>query len=506
MHRNRIITFGLVLAILAVPVGAAAQEGGLTVDVSSACGVAFFDISSSAGIPPYQLAVEFGDGESETADGVALPTTVDHDYAAGGTYDWSVGLLDSADPAMEQTAGGSVVLGPQVSLTSDPFPPLLTLENGEATITFTATADGGDPPYSYAWDPDGDGVFDAGSNQASMTYTAGGKYQAAVQVTDDCGVTTTATLAVVVIDPEAEACHPMAQRIADGVNALFPLQAGQLYTCDDIFSIFRGALTGNTLGFGRMWHAVQLAQTMPDLTWEEILQWQLDGSGWGLLLQLDRFSKALDEVGLRELFDMVVAGDATVGEVRTAVRAATRYGADFGEALARVQAGANPGELTQFYRTADELGLTPAEMDAYLEQGLSIPELRHAGRVALQDGADLASITAAREDGFSWGEIQQAVRLAGDGGDVNGILQDGVRETRQSQREDQQQEREQDRLQRQAEQNLRIATRLAQQYGVSVEQVQALAEGSCGGDWGCVQATLRQTYAPSRGSNRGGKK
>jgi hypothetical protein len=486
----------LLAALAVVPVAAFAQDG-ITVEVttSQACGTASFEVLASGGIAPYDLAWDFGDGEIQTdADVAGFPFLASHDYAAAGEFPWSLSVTDSSDPALTAETGGSLLIGPQVTVTSDIFPPLLTLSEGEATLNFTATATGGEPPYAYAWDLDGDGVFEAGSETSSFTYTAGGKYAAAVRVTDNCGLIATAVLTVVVVDPEAEACHPMAQRIADGVNTLFPTQAGQLYTCEDIFDIFQGAWTGNTLGFGRMWHAYNLALTMEDLTWEEILQWQLDGSGWGLLVQLDRYAETLGDVGLAELYDMVVSGEASVGDIRTAVRMATRFDADFTEALGLAQAGANPGEIGQMYRTASELGLDLAGVQGYLDQGLSLPELRHAARMAEQAGTNLDLATQAHLDGLSWGEINQAMRMAEDGGDLQTILEAGVQETRRQERQERQQEREETRQQQQTDQSLRTATRLAERYGLSVGQVQSVFDGACAGDWGCVQATLRDMY------------
>lgn len=507
MNPHRGLISLLVLLLLSVPMSALAQGGfEASVEVASTCGVTSFETSISGGTAPFEIVWDFGDGEMDArSEVVGLPMIVDHDYGASGEYEWSVTITDSSEPSMETTASGSIALGPRVSLTSDPFPPLLPLIDGQATLTLTASAAGGEPPYAFAWDPNGDGVFEPGAESLTHIYLAGGKVQAAVQVTDSCGLTATGSLPVVVVDPEAEACHPMAQRIADGVNTLFPNQSGTLYTCEDIFGIKGGDLTGQVLGYGRLWHAYKLAQTMEELTWEEILQWKLEGTGWGLLTQLDRLSETLTDVGLGELFDMVVAGDASVGDIRTAARAVTHYEADFFDALERLAAGANPGELGQLYRTASDLGLDPLEVDDYLAQGLSLAELRHAGRLAEQANTDLDLLAMAHADGSSWGEIHQAIRLAGEGGDPAAILGVGVRETRQLQHEERNQEREQERLERQEEVRARIASRLAERFGVPVEQVQALADGICAGDWDCVQATLRETYGTANGG-RGGKK
>jgi hypothetical protein len=502
MRRGRILAGALVLAFFAAPTAAFAQDGmTVNVAVTQSCGTATFEVTAEGGAAPYSLTWDFGDGETQLDSPVAgFPFTTSHTYAAAGQMEWSLLVADASDPAVSASTGGTLTLGPQATLTSDIFPPLLTLEGGQATLNFTASASGGEPPYSYAWDLDGDGVYQAGTEQASFTYTAGGKYVAAVQVTDNCGLTALATLPVVVVDPEAEACHPMAQRIADAVSMLFPTQADMLYTCEDIFAIFQGSLTGNQLGFGRMWHAVKLAATLEDMTWEEILQWQLDGTGWGLLAQLDRFAETLGDIGPGELALLVVSGQTSVGDIRTAVRMVTRYDVDFADALARVSAGANPGELGQLYRMASDLALDPAALDVYLEQGMSLAELRHAARLAQQSGSELDLMAGAHASGMSWGEIKQALREAEDGGDLSAILAAGGEETRQEEREQQRQEQ-------QSASDTRTAERLAERYGTTVDQVLALFNGSCAGDWGCVQTALKgENDSKGPGEHGGGKK
>ena len=495
MRRQRVLAGALLLALLTVPTAAFAQDGfTVNVAVTQTCGTATFEVTAEGGVAPYALNWNFGDGETQTDSAVTVfPFTTDHPYASAGEFMWSLAVSDASDPALTVDAGGTLSLGPSVVLSSDIFPPLLTLDAGQATLNFTASASGGEPPYTFAWDLDGDGLFEAGTEQASFTYTAGGKYAAAVQVTDSCGLTATATLTVVVVDPEAESCQPMAQRIADGVNLLFPTQAGMLYTCEDIFAIFQGSLTGQTLGFGRMWHAVKLAATLEDMTWEEILQWQLDGTGWGLLVQLDRFAETLGDIGPGELVDLVMSGDASVGDIRTAVRMVTRYDADFADALARASEGTNPGELGQLYRMASDLGLEPAALDVYLEQGMSLAEVRHAARLAEQSGNELDLMAEAHASGLSWGEINQALRLAEQGEDLNAVLEAGVRETRQEEH--------------QTQVEASMAGRLASRYGITVEQVLAVLDGTCAGDWRCVQTVLKEQYGSSGpGGHGGGRK
>jgi hypothetical protein len=144
--------------------------------------------------------------------------------------------------------------------------------------------------------------------------------------------------------------------------------------------------------------------------------------------------------------------------------------------LALAHEGANPGQLGQLYRTAGELGLDLPGVQAYLDQGVSLHELRQAARLAEQSGGDLTS-----------------------------ILEAGVRETRRQQQEERRQEHQDAQSQQQLEQDARAAARLAERYGVTIEQVQALFDGACGGDWNCVQATLRDQSGGNGKGHGGGK-
>jgi hypothetical protein len=491
MNSRISLSFSLITlaALLVTPLGATYAQTGLQVKASTrvTCDTAAFDVSVAEGSGVSDLVIDFGDGETQPASGISsFPFSVDHTYPAGGDYDWSVLAADSSDAELTGSASGTLSIGPSVLLTSDPFPPLLTLQSGSAAMSFTAEASGGQPPYTYAWDLDGNGSPDAGTDSglstASFTYTSPGKYQASVTVTDSCGLKATGTLAVVVFDPE-QACHPMAQRIAQAVDTLFPGQATQLYTCEQIFGYFQGDLTGSQLGFGRMWHAYQLATTIPDMTWEDILNWHLQGSGWGKLVQLNKLSQALADIGTGDLVNMVLGGEASVNDIRTAVRAVIRYDADFSDALTRLAGGANPGEINQFYRLAQELNLDAPALDSYLGQGMSLSQVRSASRLAKRFGMNLASAASAFESGHSWGEIAQAYRMANAETSAQEILDMGVKSYRQSQHET-------DRLARQQAQDSRTAQRLAERYGMTTGTVQTMLE-ACQGDWGCVRAQLR---------------
>jgi hypothetical protein len=310
-------------------------------------------------------------------------------------------------------------------------------------------------------------------------------------VTDACGLSAEDTLVIVVDDPLAEGCHPMAQWIADAVNTLFPQQAEQLYTCEDIYGFFTGGLTGSQLGFGQMKHAYTLAQTIPDLTWEEILDWKLDGNGWGRLVQLDRVADALGDVGIAELIARVTSGENSVADIRAAARIAVRYEADFTAALDLMAAGANNGELGQIYRAADELGVDPAVVAGYQEMGVRAVELQQAARVAERLGSDWASVLEAHAAGDSWGSIRKGEAAQGNGqGDSQG---EGS------------QPDEPKRNEIQNEVNARVAAQLAAKYGVTAEQVLSIYTGACSLDWACVRTTLREQYSDHGNSNVKGK-
>lgn len=456
------------------------------VDCGDGAGVVEFSVSwEPVNAEYYQIFMDFGDGETtEIFETEETSLTITHTYIDQGDYDVVVQVGEIVKFMGLETSGLSgsysqilTMEGPEVNLISAPAPPVFVAgEDGQ--VTFTAETYGGTLPYSYEWDLDGGETNTiSSSDTASATYTDVGKYTVKTTVTDGCGFTTTASLPVVVADPE-EACHPMAQKIAEGVSSLFPDQAGQEYSCEDIYTLFDNEEGGNNIGFGRMWMAYNLAGSI-DLTWEEMLAWQMDTSGWGSLLQLNRFTEVLSEQGIGDLMALVMSEDYTLADVRAAVRSVSRYAADFDDALERIAEGASAGELTQFYSLVAELGADYEIIDGFLADGMTLSELKHAANFAERMGAGWTEVADFRSlYGDSWGDLKQAYSMATDGTSAADILAIGVQEYRKDQTSEQQAEK--------------TAERLAGQYGSDPSAVTALFNGACAGSWSCVRNTLRE--------------
>jgi hypothetical protein len=484
LKRIGIIAVLMISLLLFEPALAQDNLAELTVDVvvSLDCGAASFAVEIVGGAPPYTLSWVFGDGTTlEEPDVSSLTHTTIHKYLDQGDYTWELTVTSGAETTL--ITGVVSISGPSVVLSSDPFPPLLEL-SGDTTVTFTAEVDGGSPPYSYIWNLNGT-PKESLKSVKTHTYSKPGKVVASVTVTDACGLSATDTLAVVVTDEEADACHPMAQKIADAVNTLVPLQAEELYTCEEIFDMFSGSLTGDQIGFGRLMHAYKLAEQLGELTWEEIRDWRLEGIGWGLVTQLDRYADALEEIGLPELMDMVRNGEYTVGQIRTALRNAVRFDVDFTDVLARLTDGAKTGEIKRFYRVADELGVDPAALDEYLANGVELSDISRAAKMTKSSAAGWEELLAHFQAGHSWSDIRQAYRLGDETLTAAEILDIGIKEFRRSKRTTA-------RVEREEAQDTRTALQIAQKYASSEDAVMAVYEGTCAYNWNCVRAHFRQ--------------
>jgi hypothetical protein len=464
----------------------------ISLDYSVDCGEGAADVEFTVSWEPaeadfYLFFMDFGDGETteifKTEDSTLI---LPHTYIDQGDYEIFIMVGEIVTVGDLETSGLSGELtqtltleGPEIdNFFSAPGPPVIVYgENGE--VTFTAVTVGGTLPYTYEWDlGGGETTGKSTSETANANYTEIGKYKVKTTVTDGCGFTDSASMSVVVADPE-DACHPTAQKIAEAVGSLFPDQAGEEYTCEDIYTMFDNPSGENNLGFGRMWMAYKLAESI-DLGWEEILAWKMDQSGWGSLLQLNKFAEVLSDQGIGDLMALVMSEDYTLADVRAAVRSVTRFEADFDDALARIADGASPGELSQFYSLASALGTDYETLDGYLADGMTLSEIKHAANFAERMEVDWTEIADFRtEFGESWGAMKQAFSLATDEFSAADILAMGIQEFRKEERT--------------KEQMLRIAEKLGNQFGIDPETVQGLFEGGeCEGSWACVRKTLRE--------------
>ncbi|MES0344816.1 MAG: hypothetical protein ABUK16_11985 [Anaerolineales bacterium] len=534
MLTKKALIASLVILMLAVPLVAQAEDDPLvTISTSVSCNQVEFSIDINGDTRTYDVEVEYGDGLSDSFEGIPPIPSFTHSYDLGDSYDWKVKVKDVGGD-FEYEEVDTVQIGPVVDLTSDPFPPLLTLMGGEASIIFSASVSGGTEPYSaFSWDIIGDGVA-LSENEVSYTYTEGVEFTASVSVIDECGIEGSDELKVVIIDPDEEpekACHPTALKIAEAVSGLPILQREfeeGVYTCEYILDIFNSGTDTyfGHVGFGRLWHAYQLNQVIDELTWEEIRDWQLDGGfGWGSLLQLNRFADAIDDVDIRNLMGRVILGENSIGDIRTAVRSLTRYQADFEDVLTRLGDGANSGELNQFYRLAQDLGVDAAELDGYMDNGMSLAELRQASKLAERMDVELTEVTSVGVAEFR--SLQRVIERAERETARDERTAERIAERLAEQFEDaeaanamsyfeecdgkwgcvRKKMREQEQAQTQAttSQENRRAAQFADQFGVSEEEVlQQYAE--CGSDWGCVRAHYQDKNNNNQGKGKNKKK
>jgi PKD repeat protein len=149
-----------------------------------------FTGSASGGTAPYTYSWNFGDGSATSS--VQNPS---HTYSAAGTYTATLTVTDSASPANTATSTVTVkvsAVGSPLTATASALP---TSGQVPLNVSFTGSASGGTPPYSYSWNF-GDGSATSTAQNPSHTYSAAGNYTATLTVTDSAAPAHTASSTV----------------------------------------------------------------------------------------------------------------------------------------------------------------------------------------------------------------------------------------------------------------------------------------------------------------------
>ncbi len=186
---------------------------------------ATFSAVVSGGLSPYSFAWDFGDGSPTTNGSVAA-----HTYSAAGTYVVALLATDSLGGQLAVDLPVTVAYPPlSVLLTFTPDPP----RAGE-TISFVASAQGGAPPYTYAWSGATAGCRPA-ANPATLgcPSVAAGTFAIAVTATDASGRSAAAVLNVSVGGatspvPVANSTPPATSPVSSGASPAGTSSAGAL--------------------------------------------------------------------------------------------------------------------------------------------------------------------------------------------------------------------------------------------------------------------------------------
>lgn len=169
--------------------GVAPLTTGLTASASN--GTAPFPVTLTAapsgGSAPYSFAWVLGDGAT------ASTVEVNHTYSVAGNFTVLLQVTDS----LGGTADAEVVIH-VVAAGSHPLTLTLAVSSTRGTVpfnvTFTGTAAGGYPPYTFGWEF-GDGASGAGASTAH-TYQSAGNFTVTLTVTEANGATGTMTTLV----------------------------------------------------------------------------------------------------------------------------------------------------------------------------------------------------------------------------------------------------------------------------------------------------------------------
>jgi PKD repeat protein len=182
------------------------------------------------GVSLDDIAWHFGDGT--TANG---SLSVNHTYAAAGTYEVSLELIDAlgitvwAYDNVTLSAPTGTLVAVAVDLTTTGPAPL--------TVTFAGSASGGTGPYSFAW-AFGDGGTGSGPSPTHV-FTAQGEFDTVLTVTDSASATAQASVLVVVLPPVGTFAATISANVTTGTA---PLAVS-----------FHGSATGGVAPYTYLW-------------------------------------------------------------------------------------------------------------------------------------------------------------------------------------------------------------------------------------------------------------
>src|SRR2546426_59228 len=203
-----------------------------------------FTATTSGGTPPYSVTWKFGDGTSGTG------TSVTHTFTSAQSFTMKETATDSSAPTQTATSSQSltVVATPPLSATlqvSSSSPQV-----GQ-TVTFTASAAGGTPPYTYVI-AFGDGATGTGI-VTTHAYSIAGSYSAKVMVTDSASpqasVATSVIVNVQVLVPLALAV-PGNQTVIAGTWINFTITATSVNIGDAVSLSATGLPAGSSFNRG----------------------------------------------------------------------------------------------------------------------------------------------------------------------------------------------------------------------------------------------------------------
>ena len=151
-----------------------------------------------------------------TVNGVNEGTAsgLDYKFANSGAYSVSLEVTDATGHTASASLTETVNADPSVSITASHDPTDIGI-----AVNFSSTATGGVTPYNYSWSLGGNVVSYASS--FSYTFTSAGSYSVQLTVTDQAGVTATASLTETVYSDPVATINPEYATIDKGLNDTF---------------------------------------------------------------------------------------------------------------------------------------------------------------------------------------------------------------------------------------------------------------------------------------------